>query len=313
MPELQSLAMWALPFSLLQGAGRFAESVQVSRRDFRCILLANVLNGGMQLILVGVCFLKNEDPSLAQLLGFQSVGFAAGLLAYFVFGKKYFRFGRFEKQKLSALYRFGRYVAGTNFFSLLFQRLDTLLIGVFLTPAALAVYNVATRLNGLLDLPLNGMSLAQFPLIAKAHADGRPVLGAFNHTVRQLVLVQLPLSLLLVLAAPWAVVLLAGENYASAAPLLQILAIAGLAKPWGRAFGMTLDAAGRADLNFKMLLFSMVVNLVLNLSLMPLFGVTGAALATGLGIVLTVLAGQVLLTRSGASLRRGFDAAQAGT
>lgn len=298
LPELQTLAALALPFTLLQGLGRFAEAVQVTVRDFRGVLLANSLNGAAQLALTGYCFLKKTPPGLTQLLVFQTIGLMLGVILIAAFFKKHFTFGKFEVEKMRSLYRFGRYVAGTNFFSMLFQRLDTLLIGVFLTPAAVALYNVATRLNGLLDLPLNSLSLAQFPNIAKSLAVGKPTQEVFNGAVKKLLLVQGPLSILLIIFAPQAVRILGGSNYADAAILLQILALAGLVKPWGRTFGMTLDARGKSDLNFKMLLFSMAVNLVLILALLPPFGVTGAAVAAGLGILLTVGAGQWLLKRT---------------
>lgn len=303
IPELQSLALWALPFSILQGLGRFAEAVQVAKRDFMGIFWANVINGGLQFGLTALFFLKELPLNLPQLLGFQIIGMSGGLIFVVVFRKKYFVFGQFQKEKLAQLFRFGKFVAGTNFCSLLFQRLDVLLIGAFLSPATVAVYNVATRLNGLLDLPLNSLSLAQFPNVAKELAESKPMNEVMRRTVHKLLLVQLPLSLLLIALAPQAVSLLAGENYASAAPVLQILALAGLVKPWGRTFGMTLDATGRSDVNFKMLLFSMLVNLALNLTLLPIFGMTGAAVATGLGILFTVGIGQLLLrVRSSSNL-----------
>lgn len=297
MPELTTLAFWALPFMLFQGVTRFAEAVQVTKRDFWGVLIANTLNGAVQLGIVGWFFIQKSLPSLSQLLVFQLIGLATGLVAVAVFFKKYFAFGKMEREKMHEMYRFGRYVAGTNFFSMLFQRLDTLLIGIFLTPASVALYNVATRLNGLLDLPLNSLSLAQFPVMAKSFAESKPLQEVFNGTVRKLLFVQGPLSILLIILAPQAVMLLGGPSYADAAPLLQILALAGLVKPWGRTFGMTLDATGRSDLNFKMLLFSMSVNLVLILALLPGFGVTGAAVASGCGILLTVGTGQWLLNK----------------
>ena len=131
--------------------------------------------------------------------------------------------------------------------------------------------------------------------MAKAHAAGDPTQVLFKRSAKYFAKVQVPLSLFMIVLAPWAVVWLGGEQYVNAAPLLQVLAIAGLVKPWGRAFGLTLDAIGRADLNFKMLLFSMGLNLALNLAFLPLFGVKGAAWATGLGTVITVGVGQIFL------------------
>jgi O-antigen/teichoic acid export membrane protein len=297
MPGLAALALWALPFSLLQGLGRFGEAVQIARSDFRGIFFANLINGGLQFSLMAFLFLKKNTPSLPLLLAFQAVGILAGMLFAYLYRRTYFQFSKYKKERVLELFQFGKYVAGTNFFSLLFQRLDTLLIGLFLTPAAVAVYNVATRLNSLLDLPLNGLSQAQYPGIAAAYLEERPMQAVYENNVRQLIYVQVPLTILLAIFAPFAVQLLAGKAYADAAPLLQLLAIAGLVKPWGRTFGMTLDAIGKPRLNFKMLLASISVNLVLNLSLLPLLGVTGAALATGLGVIITTAMGQFLLKK----------------
>jgi O-antigen/teichoic acid export membrane protein/glycosyltransferase involved in cell wall biosynthesis len=295
MPELVMLACWVMPVWLLQATLRFSEAVQVTRQDFRGIFIANVLNGGVQFGFAGWFFLHQQAPTLLQLLSLQGVGAFTALVFTGLFFNKYFTFGRFEKARLVQLYDYGKHVGGTNFFSLLFQRLDTLLVGAFLTPAAVGIYNVATRLNGLLDLPLNGLSLADYPKVAGAFAKAEPPGEIFNRAVRRLVTVQAPLCLLLILGAGWAVDMLAGEKYHAAVPLLQVLAVAGLVKPWGRTFGMMLDAAGLPHLNFRMLILSFGINLALNLALIPGFGVTGAACGTALGLVLTIAIGQKFL------------------
>jgi O-antigen/teichoic acid export membrane protein len=297
MPGLRSLAPFALPFMLLQSFTRFGEATQIALRDFRVMFFANVLNAGLQFAIIFFLYWTQTHPSLTQLLAVQALGVAAGGGFTFLVGKRHFHFGALERKGTKELFHFGKYVAGTNFVSLLFQRLDTLLVGTFLTPAAVGIYNVATRLNGLLDLPLNSLSMAQFPLLAKASAHPDTMQAAARKSALQLALVQVPASILLIALAPQAITLLAGEKYLEAAPLLQILAVAGLVKPWGRTFGMTLDAMGKPGINFGMLLFSIAINLVLMLTLVPWFGAMGAALAMGLGVVASTGAGQLLMRR----------------
>lgn len=291
------LTLWVFPFFLAQGLGRFAETVQISRQDFKGIFWANLLNGSVQLALIGAFFLFDKTPSLEQLVGSQMAGATAGLAFSIIFRKRYFRFGQLQKHRLYALFQFGKYAAGTNFFSLLFQRLDTLLISIFLTPALVAIYNVATRLNGLLDLPLNGLSQALYPQMAEKIAAKSSPQEVYGGGVSHLLKVQMPLSLLVVLFAPQLVQILAGEAYSSAVPLIRILAIAGLVKPWGRTFGLFLDAIGNAAFNLKMLLISFVTNLLLGLIFLPLFGLLGAAVATGTGVVVTTAIGQYFLQK----------------
>ena len=159
----------------------------------------------------------------------------------------------------------------------------------------MAIYNVATRLNNLLDLPINSLALAEYPRIAQAHTRGEDMGRTYEKSVAKLIAVQLPMSLLMVLFAPLAVQILAGSKYVAAVPLVQLLALAGLVKPWGRVFGITLDAIGKPQRNFLMLLVSLVINLIFNFSLIPIFGAIGAALATGLGTVVTVGIGQYFI------------------
>lgn len=292
-----SLLFWAFPFFLVQGLVRFAETVQISRQDFKGIFWANLFNGSVQLALIAAYFLLEKIPDLDELIVFQMVGALAGLAFSIVFRKRYFRFGQVQKHRLFALFQFGKYAAGTNFFSLLFQRLDTLLISIFLTPALVAIYNVATRLNGLLDLPLNGLSQALYPQMAEKIAANSSPQDVYGGGVNHLLKVQLPLSLLVIFFAPQLVEILAGEAYSSAVPLIRILAIAGLVKPWGRTFGLFLDAIGNAAFNLKMLLISFATNLLLGLIFLPLFGLLGAAFATGAGVVLTTAIGQYFLQK----------------
>jgi lipopolysaccharide exporter len=297
MPELRSLAPFALPFMLLQSLTRFGEAAQIARSDFRVMFFANVLNAGLQFSAVALLLWMGSHPTFPQLLAVQALGVSAGCIFTYTVGKRHFQFGPLERKRIHSLFHFGKFVAGTNFISLLFQRLDTLLVGTFLTPAAVGIYNAATRLNGLLDLPLNSLSMAQFPVLARASAEPSQVQGAARKCAMQLALVQVPASILLIVVAPQAIVLLAGDKYLEAAPLLQILALTGLVKPWGRTFGMTLDAVGRPGLNFGMLLFSIAINLVLLLTFVPWLGAMGAALAMGLGVLVSTGAGQLLMRR----------------
>ncbi len=296
-PMVRALVWLAVPFSILQGIGRYAETIQVARSDFKGIFWANLINGLLQFSFLLFCFIEKRAPGFMALIAFQGIGISAGLLFTLFYRKTYFRFGALKKEHCRRLFQFGKYVAGTNFFSLLFQRLDTLLISLFLTPSAVAIYNVATRLNGLLDLPLNGVSQAIYPKMAADFAEQATVQEVYGKNVRQLLWIQTPLTLMLVIAAPVLVDLMAGSLYQQAVPLVQLLALAGLVKPWGRTFGMTLDALGMSDFNFKLLGISFAVNLTFSLLLLPAFGVVGAAAATGLGTLTSIAIGQYFLQK----------------
>ena len=74
-----------------------------------------------------------------------------------------------EKQWVKRLFDYGRYGMGTNLSSMIFQRTDVLLLGAFVPPFGLAVYNVAIRLISYIDFPLNSLGLALLPKLSAAH------------------------------------------------------------------------------------------------------------------------------------------------
>ena len=73
--------------------------------------------------------------------------------------------------------------------------------------------------------------------------------------------------------------------------------LACLVKPLGRVFGLTLDAIGQPQVNFQMLMISLVINVSMNLILIPVYGVMGAAIATSSSILITVSIGQLHLRK----------------
>jgi lipopolysaccharide exporter len=193
------------------------------------------------------------------------------------------------------IWRFGRFGLGSSLSSMLFQRADVLLLGALATPAGLAAYNIATRIVTWLDLPLNALSQSIFPKIAGAfHREGMDGLTKqCEQSIAVLLGVSLPMLTGAFIGADWLVHLLAGAKYPEAAGLLRILLLAGFAKPWGRLLGLALDASGRPNMNFGMITFSLIINLLLLWPLAAQFGIWGAALATTLGVMITTLTGRL--------------------
>lgn len=206
---------------------------------------------------------------------------------------------RFTGNRVLEIWRFGRFGLGSSLSSMLFQRADVLLLGALATPAGLAAYNIATRIVTWLDLPLNALSQAVFPKIAGAfHREGTEGLTRqCEQSIAILLGCSLPLITGAFIGADALVHLLAGAKYPEAAGLLRILLLAGFAKPWGRLLGLALDASGRPNLNFGMIGFSLVINLLLLWPLAAQFGIWGAATATTLGIIITTLTGRLYFRR----------------
>jgi O-antigen/teichoic acid export membrane protein len=150
-----------------------------------------------------------------------------------------------------------------------------------------------------LEVPLRGLAVAAFPRIGKAWKEegATGVARLFEKTTAEMLALTLPVCLVLGLLAPWAVLFVAGPGYEDAVLLLRVLLLFALIKPWGRMFGTTLDAIGKPEINFRYVMLGVVLNVALNLLMIPWLGLVGAAYATVLATLLLVAANQWQLTR----------------
>jgi len=198
------------------------------------------------------------------------------------------------------LMAFGKYAAGTNLSSLLFHKVDILMIGYFLNPSAVAVYHLTMKVLAYAELPMQALSQFIYPkMVDSLHANGVSHLNKiYSRSILMLLVFVIPVSLILILFNRQIILLLSTAEYLQASELIIMFAMVMMIKPWGRIFGLSLDAIGKPRVNFLMLLFSLAVNVTLNLILIPKYGLYGGALATTISITSTITIGQILLAKT---------------
>lgn len=226
-------------------------------------------------------------------------GIASVPLIFFAKSFKLFHWESPTVLWITKLLSHGKYIAVTNLFSLLFQKMDVLMIGYFLNPAAVAMFHLATKVIQYVELPLSALSQTIYPKLAAAHRsnDVNQLKAQYGQGILLLFVLLAPGALIAFIFGGVLVEWLSSSEYMGAVPLLMILVPATLIKPWGRVFGLALDAVGKPKVNFQMLTISLAVNGLLNLILITSIGLIGAAIATSLSIVITILWGQVRIKK----------------
>jgi lipopolysaccharide exporter len=299
MPELPQLIALYAPLAVLNALLRFADGLKMLDNDFRTALWS-AFSFGLAYVVGTVIWQFTQgflSPFVLLCLQIPSAFCAFVVVWRLGFGRV--EWGRASWIWSKRLFQYGRFGLGTNLCSLIFQRADMLLLGGFVAPAALAAYNVATRLIGYLDFPLNYLGLALFPrLAAESQAAGTEgVVRLYEKAVGWLSALTFPITIGAILGASVLIKIVAGDRFEASVFLFQLLALSGFVKPFGRVLGVTLDAVGKPEWNFKLLVVSMCLNLSLNAVLIPFWGIVGAAVATSGSVVLTTLIGQFLLRR----------------
>ncbi len=176
-----------------------------------------------------------------------------------------------------ARYGFYSYLGGLLAF--LNARADVYLINLFQGPKAVGMYSVAVGLAERLWIISQTTSLVLFPRISAS--DNAQWKRRFTPLVARtvLLLVLVPALLLALLAQP-ILVLLYSEAYLPAVRPLQVLLLGIVVFSVSRILAHDLAGRGLPALNTYTSVFSLLINVALNLVLIPRWGIVGAAWAS---------------------------------
>ncbi len=220
-----------------------------------------------------------------RLFGAVSSVFCAILLscgyALFVFFKK-FPWRRYEAKPTYAWsdLSFSLALFLITAISLSVQWTDNLFIGYFLTTRDVALYDVAFRIAGLMTLVHVSANAAITPLFAESFALRRPqdIEALYKVNTRWVVMLTLPIfGILLLLSRD--VLSLFGRDFAEGAFCLMILASGLFSSIVAGPCGTLLLMGGRARLYLVISAATGVLNFLLNIILIPRYGIVGAAVA----------------------------------
>jgi len=158
-------------------------------------------------------------------------------------------------------------------------RLDMLLVNGYLGAAAVGFYSVGVGLVEKLWLVPSALSMALFPRLSAERDEERGRELASFLARSTLWLTGIAASVLVLLCQP-IIVLLYSEAYVPAVQAAQILLVGIVALAGARPLINYLAGRGRPMLNTYAGIVALVMNLGLNIGLIPKLGITGAAWAS---------------------------------
>jgi O-antigen/teichoic acid export membrane protein len=161
-----------------------------------------------------------------------------------------------------------------------FATTDRLMVGFLRSEAEVGYYAVAHRLTVAVLVPADVLAQAFLPVLAAVKGDAAPMRRLSTDFTRAMLFAGTPLLFGTALLAHPLVTLFSGPSFAPAAPILVLLMLSAAASYAGKCFGDSLLAWDQEARHAKALATGAVVNVALNLALVPLWGGHGAALAT---------------------------------
>lgn len=173
-------------------------------------------------------------------------------------------------------------LTATNSADVLDKRIDTLLVGFFLTPVEVGFYVLADRVVKLVETPMSALGFTISPMFGSEKAAGniKEISRLYETAFVNTLLLYIPAGAGLVLVADPLIHLVFGAEYSGAVILLQVLGLFAIFKSVTKLTDKGLDYLGRARDRAIVRGISAVLNVLLNILLLPIMGVVGAAIAT---------------------------------
>lgn len=185
----------------------------------------------------------------------------------------------------------------SSIFVKVYSYLDSIIISKFLDTASVGIYSIAYKFTYAFQfLPLAFVAALYPGMSAVVGKDQDELSRIFLRAMWYMAILSTPIVLGIWAVAP-EVVLLAGSDYALAAPVLATLVFVLVPIFLDFPVGSLLNASGLQGVKTAIMGITMVINAVLNWFLIPRFGIMGAAYAALVCFSFMIVAGLLFVPR----------------
>ncbi|UPW00411.1 oligosaccharide flippase family protein [Halorussus gelatinilyticus] len=162
------------------------------------------------------------------------------------------------------------------------KRVDTILVGYFIGPVAVGYYYLAKQIVGFVQTPAASLGFTLSPTYGehKAGGDTDSAAKIYETTLKYTLLLYVPAAAGIVLVAEPTITLIFGSDMGPAAQVLQVFSGYVVLQAIAFVTSDALDYLGRARSRAYAKGATSIGNFLLNLVMIPRFGVVGAAAAT---------------------------------
>ncbi len=290
-----------IPLSLLSGPlmGALKAYEEIGWHSFIFNIFQNAVKLSLLIILI-VLGVNSDSIAWSYLSGVLSMV----IFAYAILKKKIKElFGKIEiknaeKKKISKkVWGFSWPLLFYSIIGTMFYWTDTFLLGYFKGASEVGYYNSAITIVMLLIIAPELLTQLFFPLVIKAYSQRKTVLirNLSKQLTKWIFLVNLPVFLLMFLFPGAFINILFGSVFLVTESALRILAIGILFSSVMTISTHLIYASGKSKIILMNIIISTVINIILNIILIPLpkilfiensYGLEGAAIATTLSIIL---------------------------
>ncbi|HVB13387.1 MAG TPA: flippase [Candidatus Dormibacteraeota bacterium] len=301
-PGFMALVLPAFALQVATSVANVLRSTFYATGEMRYEAVATVSEA--VILLVGTFFVARAHLAVADYLWVYALSYAVTCVyAYLIIGRRYFLPSvHFDPVLARRLLKMALPFAMVFFLNTVYFRIDVVILSVMRGLTEVGYYTAAYKfLDGLSFVPQTIMN-AVFPTLSVVHLQAiASMRQAYTATIRLLAALAVPFAVVLGFGAPAILGASFIGVYPQSAPALQILALAIVFMFVNSTFVFGLGAMDRQMDSVLLSVMSIVVNVALNLILIPIFpratGYLGSSWATVLTEVFLLVAGYLMVRR----------------
>lgn len=284
-PELGHLLVLGVAFLALQSLTLFNSVLFQGFTAVRYSALLNVVSKGSRVGFV-VGFVSLGWGVVGALLGYVvSVAVATAIGLVILYTRFYRTFDPADAIEEGLRRRIAEYsvpLTASRGANVIDKQVDIVLVGFFLNPSAVAFYTLAKQISQFVMAPAGSIGFAVSPAYGEDKANERLDRAAriYETTLQYVLLLYVPAAVGLLLVAEPAILLVFGSEYAGAIPVVRVLSAYIVFQAVTNITTQGIDYLGRARYRAITKGLTSLANFGLNLLLIPMMGVAGAAFAT---------------------------------
>jgi O-antigen/teichoic acid export membrane protein len=185
-----------------------------------------------------------------------------------------------SRSTLRSIWEYARYSIPTAFLGTAYGRFDVLVLGTFLTTAAVGHYEVAYKLTVPATFVTTALGSALMPKVSNLHSRGEDVTQDVTNAIAYNSVLAIPLFFGAAALSRELVVTVYGGQYAPAALFLVGLALYQVFATQTAIYQRTISGLDRPDLEFRIDGATLAFNVVVGITLLFAVGAIGVVVAT---------------------------------
>jgi len=281
-PEQTIKVVYLVALSVIFGAfSNMFNSIFQAYEKMEYVSVGRILSSA--LMLAGALF--------AISYGFDVVGFASiyFIVSAIVLGYSFVVCAwKFAKPKMEVDWSFWKRsikeawpMGGMAILIMIYFRIDTVMLSLMKGDTAVGLYSAAYRLSEISTVIPSMFMASVFPVLSRYHKDSMSSFtSTYGKSVKYLLYLALPMALTVTLLSRTIVNLVYGSEFSGSVIALQILIWAAAIMYVTMVQGTTIVTADRQMFSFKVCAVTAVLNVILNLIMIPKYSYIGASATT---------------------------------